>query len=59
MFEDIAHTNRQLQKYLVNQMGELSTRQAAEKGKAMREHEADLHKEQQYQQRIKDALKFY
>ena len=40
-------------------MDELSARQLAEKEKAMREHEADLAKEAAYQQRIKDALKFY
>merc|ERR1711917_182897 len=48
---DIAYTNREHQRYLVNQMDELE--------KAMREHEADLAKEAAYQQRIKDALKFY
>merc|ERR1711970_1295779 len=57
--QDIHHTNRQLQQYLVNQMDELSTRGAAEKKSAMKEHEADLEKEKSYQQRIKDALKFY
>ena len=56
---DIAYTNREHQRYLVNQMDELSARQLAEKEKAMREHEADLAKEAAYQQRIKDALKFY
>jgi len=56
---DIAFTNREHKRYLVNQMDELSTRQDAEKDKAMREHEADLAKEAAYQQRIKDALKFY
>ena len=40
-------------------MDELSARQLDEKEKAMREHEADLAKEAAYQQRIKDALKFY
>jgi len=56
---DIAYTNREHQRYLVNQMDELSARQLDEKEKAMREHEADLAKEAAYQQRIKDALKFY
>lgn len=56
---DIAYTNREHQRYLVNQMDELSARQMDEKEKAMREHEADLAKEAAYQQRIKDALKFY
>ena len=56
---DIAYTNREHQSYLVNQMDELSARQLDEKEKAMREHEADLAKEAAYQQRIKDALKFY
>ena len=40
-------------------MDELSARQLDEKEKAMREDEADLAKEAAYQQRIKDALKFY
>merc|ERR1719369_1616222 len=57
--QDIHHTNRKLQQYLVDQMGELSTRAAAQKQSAMKEHEADLQKEQSYQQRIRDALKFY
>jgi len=57
--QDIHHTNRKLQQYLVNQMSELSTRAAAQKQSAMKEHEADLQKEQSYQQRIRDALKFY
>merc|ERR1712147_561654 len=56
---DLAYTNREHQRYLVNQMDELSARQMTEKEKAMREHEADLAKEAAYQQRIKDALKFY
>merc|ERR1719277_782406 len=57
--QDIAHTNRQLQAYLVDQMDELSVRQASERAQAMREHEADMLKEAKDQQRIKDALKHY
>ena len=56
---DIAHTNRTIQSYLVDQMNELSTRQADERAQAMREHAADLEKEAKDQQRIRDALKHY
>ena len=58
-FSDIANTNRSIQSYLVDQMNELSVRQADERAQAMREHAADLEREAKDQQRIRDALKHY
>ena len=58
-FSDIAQTNRSIQSYLVDQMNELSVRQADERAQAMREHAADLEREAKDQQRIRDALKHY
>jgi len=57
--QGIAHTNRNLQQYLVDQMGELAARKEAQRAQTMRDHEADMGKEERYQQRIRDALKFY